>query len=391
MEHVFDGIRVLDFGRHISAPYAALLMANMGADVIKVEKSNLGDDTRVLGPWCNGITLYYPAFNYSKRSIAINFRHEESKKILHDLVTNSDVLIENFRPGTIDQMGISYEACKKINPGIIVLSISGFGQAGPYKDRAAFNDVIESVGMMSFMLPSGIPITTCGGPIADVLTGVYGVSAVTAALHHRKKTGTGQYIDMSMINAATMMRSADVAAVACGVEMERKEAPAGVCRAKDNSYFNFWAGDNDTFERLRKVVCSPVMDDHKYDVLEERMKDEALLLAEVEKFAVTMSAAEAERLLNAADIPCAAVSMEIDAIELVQNEQLNAASWYAPIEVKGLDVFKFHAFPFKMSGCPNPVYKPAVKLGENNDEIFSELLGKTQVEIDTLRNANVIV
>jgi len=391
VKYVFEGIRVLDFGRFVSAPFAALLMSNMGAEVIKVEKANGGDDSRYLGPWCNGVTTYYPSYNYNKKSMAINFRHKEGQKILLDLVGKSDVIIENFRPGTINQMGISYEVCQKINPGIIILSISGFGQDGPYKDRAAFNDVIESVGMMAYMLPNGKPVATHGGPIADVFTGVYGVSAIAAALYNRNKTGKGQYIDMSMINGATAMRSADIAAAECNIEKEREEAPTGVCRAQDNTYFSFWAGDDETFEKLRKTIRSPVLDNMKFNDMKARIEDEKEILAEIEKFAASQSAPEVAKLLNSAGVPSAAVSIENNGLDLARNEHLNEAGWLVPIEVEGLGVLKHHAFPFRMSACPEPVYGPAVKLGYNNDDILVNLLGRTQTEVETLRETGAIL
>jgi crotonobetainyl-CoA:carnitine CoA-transferase CaiB-like acyl-CoA transferase len=200
MKKILEGIRVLDMGRIISAPYCTMLMADMGAEVIKVEKEGAGDDMRTMAPFD------FPAMNRNKKSVTIQFRSEEGKELLRGLIGKSDVIVENFRPGTMEKMGFGYEEVKKINPGIIMASISGFGQTGPYRERAAFDSIIQAMsGIMSVTGTKKSGPARIGAPMLDHISGLFTLSGILLALYDREKTGEGQYIDVSMLDGAVPM------------------------------------------------------------------------------------------------------------------------------------------------------------------------------------------
>lgn len=202
------GLRVLDLGRVLSAPLGASILADLGADVIKVESPDGGDSARINMPMKDGISAYYVNFNRSKRGITLNMKSPEGKEILRKLIMNSDVLIENFRPGVMAKLGFSYEDVKKINPRIIYASVSGFGQDGPYSQRAGYDPIAQAMsGLMSVTGEEGSHGVRCGASIADVMAGQNMVLAILAALYYRNLTGKGQQIDVALTDVCMIALS----------------------------------------------------------------------------------------------------------------------------------------------------------------------------------------
>ncbi len=198
--HVLQGLRVLDASRVMSGPYATMLMGDYGADVVKVEDTSTGDETRQwYPPTIEGESAYYLSANRNKRDIALNLKTKEGLEIFYKLAKESDVVIENFRPGVTKKLGIDYESVSKINPGIIYCSISGFGQTGPYRDYPGYDLIVFAMGgLMSITGEEGRPPVRVGVPIADMCAGLYAVTAILAALRYRDRTDKGQMIDISM-------------------------------------------------------------------------------------------------------------------------------------------------------------------------------------------------
>ena len=254
MAGILNGIRVLDLSRYIAGPWCGLLLADLGAEVIKVEKAGVGDETRTLGPWKNGKTLYYPAFNRNKKSVTVNFRDKKGVELIKGLIKESDVLLENFRPGTMKKMGLDYSEVKKINPRIVMASVSGYGQVGPYAERPAFDSIIEAMsGMMRYKADSSP--TYSRGPVMDTMGAMYACLGIVLALYNRVHTGRGQYIDQSMYAAGITIRQMDlmnyeVTGEQIG-ESTADSAPYGFCKAKDG-WVNIHAGSN---ERIWARCC----------------------------------------------------------------------------------------------------------------------------------------
>jgi formyl-CoA transferase len=196
-----SGVRVVDLTRVMAGPYCTMLLGDLGADVIKIERPGTGDDTRAWGPpFIHGVSAYYLSVNRNKRSITLDLKHPAGQEVFWRLVDRADVVVENFSPGTVDRLGIGYQAVRGRRPQIIYCSISGFGQTGPGKDRTAYDLIVQGMsGLMSVTgFPEGEPVRF-GVPIADIGAGMFAALAIVAALYHRAQTGEGQYIDTSML------------------------------------------------------------------------------------------------------------------------------------------------------------------------------------------------
>jgi len=212
MPSLLEGIRVIDLTRYVSGPHCTMMLAEMGAEVIKVEKPGTGDDNRVNGPWKDDQSLLYVSCNLSKKGVSLELRTEAGKDILRKLIAKADVLVENFRPGTMSAMGFDYEQVKEINPRIIMASISGFGQTGPYRDKVCFDGIAQAMGgLIDSVWESGGVRCTTGGNLGDVFAGTYAAMAIGMALYNREKTSQGTYIDIDMVSAILSLFSAKIA------------------------------------------------------------------------------------------------------------------------------------------------------------------------------------
>jgi formyl-CoA transferase len=215
-------ITVLDLSRVLAGPYCTMMLGDLGAEVIKVERPGSGDETRQWGPPdAGGESAYYLCVNRNKRSLTVNLKAPEGQKMTRRLADQSDVLIENYRVGTIQKMGLGYEDLKKKNPGLIYCSITGFGQNGPYKDKPGYDFMIQGMGgVMSFTgEPDGPPMKV-GVAIVDITAGLFACSSILAALRHREKTGKGQYIDISLLSVViTLYQTKDLFGMATATQI----------------------------------------------------------------------------------------------------------------------------------------------------------------------------
>ena len=196
------GVRVLDLSRVLAGPFCTMLLADMGAEVIKLEIPERGDDSRQFPPFKDGESMYYINLNRGKKSITLNLKHEDGRRIFLELVKRSDVLIENFRPGTMDRLGVGYEALKEVNPRLVFASISGFGQTGPYKSRPGYDIIGQAMGgLMSITGWPDSPPTRSGTAIGDILSALFCCIGILSALKVREKTGKGQAVDVSLVDS----------------------------------------------------------------------------------------------------------------------------------------------------------------------------------------------
>ena len=231
------GIRVLDLGRYQAGPRCGLMFARLGAEVIKVE-SLRGDESRTNGPIVKGQSAYWVQYNSGKKSLAIDLRKEEGKAVLRDLVRVSDVLLQNFRPGTIEKMGFGYDVLERLNPGIVMINVSAYGQDGPYRDRIGFDPIGQALGgMMSLTGFPGDPPTKTFFPLIDRITALHATIGALAALHERKSSGRGQTIDVSLADSGFTANEIPIAAyLADGTVVQREGNGTGltnVYRTKD--------------------------------------------------------------------------------------------------------------------------------------------------------------
>lgn len=388
MKKILEGIRVLDLGRIISAPYCAMLMADLGAEVIKVEKAGVGDDLRTMA------IFDYPAVNRNKKSVTIQFRSEEGKALLRELIEKSDVLVENFRPGTMEKMGFGWEEVKKINPRMIMVSVSGFGQTGPYHQRAAFDSIIQAMsGFMSVTGTQQSGPARIGAPLLDHMSGLFAFSSVLLSLIDREKTGVGQYIDVSMLDCAVPMLFTHIpnySALGIVAGSEDTNAPtavpAGTYHAKDGMiYVN--GGTPGLFKLIREVIGSEELMKDEYLPQAYRQEHHAEVNAIVSAWMKEHTCDEIDEIMTAHGVPAGIVST-IDRV--FANPQIVARNTLVDIETENYGKVKYGANPLKMSNHNDIEYLPCHKLGEDNEAVYCGLLGISKEKLQELSDAKAI-
>jgi len=382
-----EGIRVLDFGRVLAAPVCAMILGDLGAEVIKVERHIGGDDFRHIPPFKDGKNLYFPIFNRNKKGLGIDFRNPESVEVLKRLIKKSDVLVENFRPGTMESMGLSYEEVKKINPRMIYASISGFGQEGPYKDRAAFDWILQA--MSGFMSLTGSEETgpmRAGLPITDHMTGVYTTVGILAALHNRTITGQGQRLDMSLFDTVITTLGPSIPNYGCNGIVDKPwgnkdvVTPVNLYKVKDGNVY-IHAGSTPLFKRFAKFIGDPALLDPKYDDIATRNNEAEFIDGVIGRWLAPMTAIEAENKLVEAGIPCGAVASVND---LFTNPQVKERNMLINVEVDGVGPVPVAGMPIKMSDTPCTLRYQPCEIGQDNEEILTKLLGYSQEEYQAL-------
>src|SRR5688572_12590260 len=311
-----DGIRVLDLSRALAGPFCSMMLGDMGAAVLKVEQPGVGDNARGWGPpFQGGESSYFLSVNRNKRSLALNLRDERGAEVLRRLVARSDVLLENFVPGTLDRLGFSYEVCRAQRPDLIYCSISGFGQRGPERERAAYDQVVQGLGgIMSVTGDVGGPPMRVGIALADIMAGMFAAYAVQVALYHRERTGVGQLIDTSLLDGQLAMMTYQAGRYFATGEAPRSSGnqhptivPYGVYRAAD-AYFNLAVGTEDLWRRFCAAIgVDELIFDPRFATNRDRLAHRDELNALLEPLFAARTVAEIEVLLNAASVPCGAV------------------------------------------------------------------------------------
>jgi CoA:oxalate CoA-transferase len=370
-----DGLRVLDFTRVLSGPYATALLADLGADVIKVEAPT-GDDYRAIGPFlADGSSAIFEAVNRGKRGVVLDLGSEAGRTAAVALARDADVVVENFRPGVADKLGIGWAALSAANPRLVFASVSGFGQAGPDAGRPAYDIVVQAMsGLMHVTgAPDGDP-TLVGESISDVVSGLFASWAILAALHERSVTGRGRRIDVSMFDATLALQPLVVArALATGVAPMRVgnrhplSAPFGAFRAKDGSFVLAVLNEK-LFAALAATVERPhLAADPRFASDPLRLENEAALRAEIEAWAAGLSAAEAVARLVAAGVPAAEVG---DTIEALASAEARGRPVTQTADHPTLGPIAVPEQPARFDGAPRGRTAPAPRLGQHDAEVF---------------------
>lgn len=381
------GIRVLDLSRFIAGPFCAQMLGDMGAEVIKVERPD-GEDARHHEPFFKGASIYTMVFNRNKRAITLRTRHKAARAILEKLIRASDVLVENYRPGTLAKMGFGYERLRELNPRLIVTSISGFGQTGPLAQRALFDAIAQAMSGLMSLTGSGTPTLT-GTYIADYVAGLHGVIGTVLALHHREKTGVGQVVDVASLDAMFSCLSTYPSAIAMlGEEPKRfgsrdpLNAPANVFKARDG-YIYLHAGTNPLFPRLCQAMHKPELAKQpEYADVRSRMKNVEDLEKIVGEWVGGLTVDEVGAVLTEVNIPWGPVSSVKD---VVASPQIEARQMMLDVEHPTLGALKLPGIPIKLSASPGSVRKPPPLVGEDNDAVYREILEFSEEQIAQLR------
>lgn len=376
-----SGLKVLDLSRFIAGPVCAMQLADFGADVVKVEKKGAGEETRENKPLLNGESLYYISFNRNKRGIELDFRSKEDQETLRRLAAQADVLVENFRPGTMEKMGCSYEELKKLNPRLIMVRISGFGQTGPLSQRPCFDAIAQAMsGLMSITGSPDSPPMLCGSYIVDFLTSLYATIGIMVALRVREETGRGQLVEATLLESAiSVLMSAIPQQAKLGSTMgrtgnsDRYNAPVDCYRTGDNEYVYISSGNDGLFARMIAVMGRPELaDDPRFRTIQSRMDHSREVTAVVAEWVAGKTVEEEVVATDAAGIPCAKVASIKDVVE---NVQLRARNQIARVQHPKAGSYSTHGVVVTLSETPGAIERSAPLLGQHTDEVMREWLG----------------
>jgi crotonobetainyl-CoA:carnitine CoA-transferase CaiB-like acyl-CoA transferase len=389
------GVRVLDLGRHLAGPTCAMLLGDLGADVIKIEKPEVGEDSRSAGPpFFDGVSAFFLSANRNKRSLTLDIKHPEGQETFRRLADSADVVIENFRPGVMDALGIGYGTMRERNPRIIYCSISGFGADGPFADRPGLDQIIQGFsGLMSVTGFEGGDPVRVGIPIADLLTGLYGAYGVLAALQARERTGCGQVVNTSLLEAmvGTMGFQAVRYLNGGGVPPAAGNhhpinAPYGVFRAKDG-YLTLGATGDKRWRQFCQLLDSEEwLDDPRFKTNGDRYALRLVLQEQINEKLQARTVAEWERLFNEAGIPAGPVFAMDRAMDHPQSRHREMVV-ERPHPVLG--TVSLLGLPVKFSETPGDVHRIPPQLGEHTDEILREI-GLDDEGLRRLRDQKIV-
>ena len=375
-----SGIRVLDLSRVLAGPYCTMVLGDLGADVIKVESPE-GDETRGWGPpFVAGESAYFLCVNRNKRSIRIDLKTEQGRRILHKLIKQSDVLVENFRPGSLALFALDYEAAAAINPNLIFCSITGFGQTGPLRARPGYDFMIQAMGgLMSFTgEPGGEPMKV-GVAVADLFAGQNAVIAILAALQARLQTGKGQHLDIALFDSQIGMLANVASSYLISGNLPKRygNAHANIVpyqsfQARD-AWFIVAVGNDKQFEKLCGLVDEPnLANDPRFSTNANRVKHREELIAILGPIFMQRNASEWLSSLEAAGIPCGPIN-NLD--KVFAEPQLEARKMLISMEHTAVGDLKVVGSPLKFSDTPVQYKLPPPMLGEHTEEILKELMG----------------
>ncbi len=389
-----EGIRVLDFTRVMSGPFATMLLGDLGADVVKIEPPG-GDDTRGWGPpWMGRDSAYFMSANRNKRSIIIDLKKPESREIVKKLVGRADVVVENFRPGVAEQLGIGYDYVSKINPRIVYCSISGFGQTGPYRDKPGYDLVALAMsGLMSITGEPNRPPVKFGVPIADLTTALFAALSIVSALYWREKTGKGQYIDMALLDVQVLLLSHQAFNYfATGEEPKRMGSahpnivPYQAFETSDG-YIIVTVGSEKLWEQFCKVIERPdLIENPKFRTNADRVINREELIRELDRLFRSKPTCFWIEELERAGVPAVPI---LTVGQVLNDEHVRYRGMVLEIEHPEVGVMKMLGVPFKMSETPGEVRSPPPTRGQHTFEILREL-GFNDEEIIELKRKHVV-
>ncbi|MBL4954344.1 CoA transferase [Neobacillus sp. YIM B02564] len=377
MQRPLEHIKVLDFTRVLAGPYCTMLLADMGAEVIKIEKPGTGDDTRGFGPYQNNESGYFMFLNRGKKSIELNLKSNESIELLKELIKEADVVIENFRPGVMKKLGLDYENLKQLNPGIIYASISGFGQYGPYSARPAYDLVAQAMGgLASITGHPQQPPTRVGSSLGDMSAALYTAYGIMVALFHRQRTGEGQCIDVAMVDSIFSLLESNVMRYTIeGIVPERIgsrhpiSSPFDIFKAQDG-YIVIAVANDSLFKRLCSIMGRPELEqDERFckDALRTKHVDELKLIIEDWLRAYTVE--EAVEMMNNGGVPSSPI---LNIQEICEDDHIAVREMLVELEHPIAGKTKILGNPVKFSKTPAIINKPSPSLGEHTDEILSK-------------------
>ena len=391
-----DGTLVLDFSRVLSGPFCTMQLADLGARVIKIEQPGRGDDTRAWGPpFVAAESTYFLSINRNKQSLALNLKDARARPIVERLLARADVLVENFRPGAMERLGLGYAAVASPHPRLVYCSISGFGQTGPRSREPGYDAVMQAEGgLMSITGAADGPPFRLGVAIADIATGLFAAQGILAALIARRETGRGQLVDVGMLDSVAALLTYQA-----GIVFATGSSPGrlGNQHPSISPYDTFGTGDGDFVlavgndEQFRRMAVllgrAPLADDPRYATNPARVANYTALRAILQDAFRTWPRDRLVQALTEAGVPCGAVRSVGEALA---DPQLAARDMIVPLDHTTAGDIRVLGTPVKLSHTPGDVHSAPPALGEHTDAILRNDVGLSEAEIGSLAEAGVI-
>ena len=390
-------IVVLDLTRVLAGPYCTMMLADFGADVIKIEIPVKGDDTRGMGPFVNNSSLYYANVNRNKKSVTLNLKDPKGKELFLAMVKKADVVVENYRPGVMDKLGVGYDVLKEVNDRIIYAAVSGFGSYGRNSARPGYDIIAQAYGGLMSITgePDGEPLRV-GTAIGDVLGGMNLTIGVLTALHARELSGKGQRVDVALVDSVISSLETGTQRYFASGKLPRRIGnryasayPYDSFKAKDGSFVIGCGND-----KLFNLLCTRVL--HREDLLTDprflnnalRCENHAALKVEIEKWSTTVTAVEAYDAINAAGVPASPIN-DLHQIShdphVVEDRQM-----FIPVKHPVIGDMRVNGNPVKLLDMMPEVVTCAPALGQHNEEIYGQLLGLGKEQLEALAEDHVI-
>jgi crotonobetainyl-CoA:carnitine CoA-transferase CaiB-like acyl-CoA transferase len=401
------GIRVLDLSRVLAGPWAGQNLADLGAEVIKIERPKVGDDSRAFGPpWVKDAqgrdtrdSAYFTSANRGKKSVTVNLQQAEGQALVRALAAKSDVLLENYKFGDLARYRLGYEDLQKINPRLIYCSVTGFGQTGPYKERPGYDFMIQGMGGMMSVTgePDGAPgggPQRAGVPIADIITGMYASIAICAALAHRAQSGKGQHLDLALLDSQiALLAYQNTNYFATGKPPRRignlhpNIVPYQPFRAADGEVILACGNDNLYRKFCEAAGCAELASDPRFETNGKRVENRVELTRLLGEIFRKRSKKDWVELLDAAGVPNGPIN---DIAQVFAEPQVKARGVKIEVEHPVAGRLPMVASPMRFSGTPLEHKTPPPLLGQHTDQVLKELLGKDAAEIARLREGGAI-
>jgi len=390
-------LRLIEMGTLLAGPFCGQLMGDFGAEVIKVEPPGKGDPMREWGQEkSHGMSLWWPVIARNKKSVTLNLREPEGQEVARELISKADFLLENFRPGTMERWNLSYEELSKINPGLIMIRVSGYGQTGPYSKRAGFGAVGESMGGLRYVCgdPS-TPPSRMGISIGDSLAATFACIGALTALHHRERTGEGQVVDSAIYEAVlNMMESLITEYDQAGYIRERQGsilpnvAPSNVYPTRDGNMILIAANQDTVFKRLTEAMNRPdLAEDERYRTHSARGAHQVELDAIVADWTKTIDASELEDMMSEYGIPSGKIYR---APEMLEDAHFKAREAIIKTQHPKFGELLMQNVAPKLSATPGSIRLPGPELGQHNDEIYRQVLNFDDDRLAALAAAGII-
>lgn len=383
----YSGIKVVDLTRVLAGPYCTMMLADQGATVIKVEVPGYGDDSRHIGPFIKGKSAYFNSVNRGKHSIALDLKSAGDRSVFDRLLGEADILIENYRGGTMAKLGYDWPDLHRRFPKLIYCAVSGFGQTGPYKDKPAYDIVVQGMGgMMSLTGHPGAPPTRVGTSIGDITAGLFALSSIGAALFHRERTGEAQMIDIAMLDCqVALLENAIARTIATGKppgplgSRHPSITPFAAYQTADQ-HIIIAAGNDQLYKKLCEAIGAPALAlDQRFSTNDRRNTHHVELAQELEKILKARPARDWIGAIDAAGVPCGPIN---NVAQVMADPQVNSRNMIVTMEDAEIGPLQLAGNPMKLSVFEDKKTRPpAQKLNERGDEIrklgFAAVMQKT--------------